>query len=70
MGIASAPWCPMLGPTSFGHDGAGGQSAFADVQSGVGFAYLTNQMGGPDDDRLQSLIAALRSSVEDLNETP
>ena len=45
MGIASAPWCPMLGPTSFGHDGAGGQSAFADVQSGVGFAYLTNQMG-------------------------
>jgi CubicO group peptidase (beta-lactamase class C family) len=61
--LDAPPWCPMLGPTSFGHDGAGGQLGFADSESGVGFAYLTNQMGGPDDHRPQRLVAALRSSV-------
>jgi CubicO group peptidase (beta-lactamase class C family) len=67
--LNAPPWCPMLGPTSFGHDGAGGQLAFADAQSGIGFAYLTNQMGGPDDDRFRRLVAALRNSLKDLDET-
>ena len=29
-------------PRSFGHDGAGGQIAWADPDSGVSFVYLTN----------------------------
>ena len=43
--LASPPAQPMLGPRSFGHAGAGGQLAFADSEFGVGFAYLSNQMG-------------------------
>ena len=35
---------PFLTDASFGHDGAGGQVAFADPQHKVGFAYLTNDL--------------------------
>jgi CubicO group peptidase (beta-lactamase class C family) len=52
-----------LTPTSFGHDGAGGQVAFADPASGIGFAYLTNQMEAIDDLRATRIIDALRSSL-------
>ena len=42
----------MLGPGSFGHDGAGGRVAFAHPESGVAVAYVANTMsagfGGPD----------------------
>ena len=31
-------------PRTFGHDGAGGQIAWADPESGISFAYLTNGM--------------------------
>ena len=58
--LASPPTQPMLGPTSFGHAGAGGQLAFADADARVGFAWLGNQMGGYGDVRARSLTNALR----------
>jgi CubicO group peptidase (beta-lactamase class C family) len=58
--LASPPSQPMLGRTSFGHPGAGGQLAFGDVEHGVGLAYLSNQMGGYGDARARELTAALR----------
>jgi len=36
------PQLPLLGPTSFGHEGAGGSVAFADVEFGLGVGYTTN----------------------------
>jgi CubicO group peptidase (beta-lactamase class C family) len=59
--LASPPAQPMLGPGSFGHAGAGGQLAFGDADHGVGFAYLSNQMGGYGDERATQLTRALRS---------
>lgn len=59
--LASPPSQPMLGPASFGHAGAGGQLAFADAEWRVGFAYLTNQMGGYGDRRARELTQALRA---------
>lgn len=53
----------FLTPASFGHDGAGGQSAFADAGLQVGFAYLTNQMEAIDDQRATRVIDALRESL-------
>lgn len=61
--LASAPSQPMLGPTSFGHAGAGGQLGFADVDHHVGFAYLSNQMGGYGDARARELTTALRIAI-------
>jgi len=56
-----------LGPESFGHDGAGGQVAFADRAHGIGFAFNTNFMEA-DDDRASRIITALgqvlKSKVE------
>lgn len=62
--ISSPPTCPMLGASSFGHAGAGGQLAFADVDYGASFAYLTNQMGGYGDVRARQLTLALRSVLD------
>jgi CubicO group peptidase (beta-lactamase class C family) len=53
----------MLGPASFGHAGAGGQLAFADAELGIGFAYLSNQMGGYGDARARSLTEALSRAL-------
>ncbi|TXN29331.1 serine hydrolase domain-containing protein [Lacisediminihabitans profunda] len=50
-----------LTPSGFGHDGAGGQVAFADPALGVGFAFLTNLMEGIDDFRGTAIIDALRA---------
>lgn len=61
--LSSPPTQPMLGPQSFGHAGAGGQLAFADPDHGVGFAYLSNQMGGYGDARARELTQALRSAL-------
>jgi CubicO group peptidase (beta-lactamase class C family) len=37
---------PLLGPTSFGHPGAGGSLAFGDPESNVAFGYVMNRMAG------------------------
>ncbi|CAN5235798.1 serine hydrolase domain-containing protein [soil metagenome] len=52
-----------LGPSGFGHDGAGGQCAFADPEFGIGFAFLTNQMEAIDDVRATSIVDALREAL-------
>lgn len=61
--LASPPTQPMLGPSSFGHAGAGGQLAFADRDLAVGFAYLGNQMGGYGDGRARALTHAVRLAL-------
>ncbi|WP_165767050.1 serine hydrolase domain-containing protein [Plantibacter elymi (nom. nud.)] len=53
----------MAGPGSFGHDGAGGQLAFAQPSLGLGFGYQTIQPGGDDDIRAEALCVALRESL-------
>lgn len=58
-----SPIAPMLAESSFGHDGAGGQLAFADPVARVGFAYLTSRLRNHDDDRAERLVAALRTVV-------
>ena len=52
-----------LGESSLGHDGAGGQVAFADADARVGFAFLTNQMEAIDDFRGTRLVEALKDSL-------
>ena len=61
--LASPPTQPMIGPSSFGHAGAGGQLGFADAEHEVGFAYLSNQMGGYGDVRARALSAAVGTVV-------
>jgi CubicO group peptidase (beta-lactamase class C family) len=52
----------MLSPSSFGHDGLGGQNAFGDFKHRIGFAYTTNylQSGALEQARQQQLIRKLR----------
>jgi hypothetical protein len=52
-----------LTPAGFGHDGAGGQVAFAEPGLRIGFAYLTNLMEGAGDPRATAVIDALRDVV-------
>ncbi len=61
--LASLPSQRKLGPTSFGHAGAGGQLACADVDHDFAFAYLSNQMGGHGDARARELTMALRVAI-------
>lgn len=58
-----SPSRSMVGPGSFGHDGAGGQLAFAHTGLRLGFAYQTNQPCGPPDVRAEALSVALRACV-------
>lgn len=59
--MVPSDWEPYLTPTSFGHDGAGGQVAFADPTLKVGFGYVVNQMGSWE--RGQSVISALANVI-------
>jgi CubicO group peptidase (beta-lactamase class C family) len=52
--------------SGFGHDGAGGQVAFADPAVGIGFAFLTNQMEAIDDHRGTRIVDALRQTLRTL----
>lgn len=65
--LDSPPARPLLGSRSFGHDGAGGQLGFADDELGVGFAYLSNQMGGLVDARASELAAAFKDCLVGTN---
>ena len=61
--LSAPPGSPLLGPTSFGHGGAGGELAFADAELDVGFAYVNDQMGGIPDDRARLLVEAVRDCL-------
>ena len=56
---------PMMGPSSFGHAGAGGSLGFGDADSGVGFGYVMNQMqmNLAGDPRAAGLIDAVKASL-------
>jgi CubicO group peptidase (beta-lactamase class C family) len=56
---------PMLGPSSFGHGGAGGSLSFADPDRGIAFSYVMNQMLTeiPGPPRAALLVDALRTSL-------
>lgn len=58
--MLDGPARPMAGPGSFGHDGAGGQLAFANHRLDASFAFQTTQPGGVVDDRANKLSAALQ----------
>lgn len=55
--MVRSDWSPYLSPRSLGHDGAGGQIAFADQAARVGFTFLTNRMGRFD--KGQPIVDAL-----------
>ena len=40
-----SPTWPFGSPSSFGSPGSGGSLGFADPETGVGYAYVTSQMG-------------------------
>ncbi|WP_296633232.1 serine hydrolase domain-containing protein [Rhodoluna sp.] len=52
----------MVGKTSFGHDGLGGQQGFADLDHRIGFAYTTSYLfsGESEQENQQELAATLR----------
>ncbi|MFI9488489.1 serine hydrolase domain-containing protein [Promicromonospora sp. NPDC052451] len=54
---------PLLGASSFGHDGAAGGLCFADADARVGFAYLPSQFGSLPDQRSSDIVAALVESL-------
>jgi CubicO group peptidase (beta-lactamase class C family) len=62
-----SPMWPFGGPRSFGAPGSGGSLGFADPDTGVGYAYVTSQMGTTltGDPRDVALREALYSVLPD-----
>lgn len=60
-----SPTWPFAHPSAFGSPGAGGSLGFADPQTGIGYAYVTNHMGTKltGDPREVALRDALASSL-------
>jgi CubicO group peptidase (beta-lactamase class C family) len=60
-----SPFEPLMGPSSFGHPGAGGSLGFADADTEVGFGYVMNTMQTnlANDPRTEGLIEAVRRSL-------
>lgn len=61
------PWelRPMLGDTSFGHDGAAGALCFADREHQVGFAFVPSVMAPiAPDTRVNPMVLALRDCLD------
>lgn len=58
--MVHSPRTPYSGPSSFGHDGAGGSGAFAEVNRELAFSYVMNTMMtvADGDPRRARLIAA------------
>ncbi|MFF3613095.1 serine hydrolase domain-containing protein [Streptomyces sp. NPDC002580] len=55
---------PMTSQSAFGHTGRGGSLGFADLEHGIAFGYVMNNIiGGVDDVRAASLVAAVRRSL-------
>ena len=54
---------PMLGSSSFGHDGAAGALVFADRDARIGFAFLPSVMGPLPDQRVNHIVEALREAL-------
>lgn len=55
-----------LTQSSFGHDGAGGQCAFADPEHKIGFAFISSELRGGEveDNRATQLIEVVRSILQ------
>ncbi|MFD5160856.1 serine hydrolase domain-containing protein [Streptomyces hawaiiensis] len=58
--MLDSPDRPFLTSSSFGHDGTGGQLAFADPTHGIGFGFVSNDVRGAGDTRALDILDALR----------
>ena len=61
--MTDSPRRGMTGAGSFGHDGAGGQLGFANLEQQLSFGYQTLRPGGVPDDRAEALCRALRACL-------
>jgi CubicO group peptidase (beta-lactamase class C family) len=68
LGFMLAPsFPPSVGPTTFGHAGAGGSMAGCDPERGLAFAYVMNQMRfsvSEPDPRAPGLLRAIYESLD------
>jgi CubicO group peptidase (beta-lactamase class C family) len=62
----ASPSMPGLGPSSFGHTGAGGRLGIADPELDIAFGYVCNSMrdiGPGGDPRWATLLTAIRRCI-------
>ena len=70
--MKSTPQWPFGSPDSFGSPGAGGALGFADPRAGIGYAYVTSQMGthltgDPRDIALRDALYSALRTIENGN---